>query len=280
VALVVCALPIVPLIGAGEGTGVTGGLGQYARRWRGNEGLYGGVEAGAAWAVRHMGEEVGTTRVRFNRERALFESLQGTRFDPRASFLGEKKQVFDPAEFEVHVIASALARGMVFLCVVGLALGLAWRRTPPLVAIRWVLLSVLLLSPQVHPWYLLWLLPLELALRRWTVVVWSVIAFAAYAPLDGWFQHTVWLEPRGLTWVQYGMVLATLAVEVAWGRLPWFGGARRPKVEGPIGVSTACSTDVSPSPTRPRPSPVIPEAVPEGRANMPTDHGGFPEPSV
>ncbi len=256
-ALVVCLVPIVPLIGAGEGTGVTGGLGQYARRWRGNEGLYGGVEAGAAWAVRHMGEEVGTTRVRFDQERALFAALQGTRFDPRASFLGEKKQVFDPAEFEVHVIASALARAMVFLCVVGLALGLAWRRTPPLVAIRWVLLSVLLLSPQVHPWYLLWLLPLELALRRWTVVVWSIVAFAAYAPLDGWIQDTVWLEPRGLTWVQYGLVLTTLGLETAWGRWPRLAGV--PKVEAPARVSTECSSDVRSTATHTRPSTAIPD---------------------
>jgi len=111
------------------------------------------------------------------------------------------------------VAASFLARGLVVMIVLGLGLGLAVRGVGPLVAARWVVLITLLLSPQVHPWYLLWLLPLEVTLGRQTALVWSVTVLLAYVPLAGWLSDRVWLEPAGATAFEYGAVLIFLAWE-------------------------------------------------------------------
>jgi hypothetical protein len=43
---------------------------------------------------------------------------------------------------------------------VALTLWLFWRKTPPVPALFWTLGAILLLTPTVHPWYLLWIAPL------------------------------------------------------------------------------------------------------------------------
>ncbi len=212
VALVVALIPIVPLLGAGEGSETTGGLGQYARRWEGNAGLFVVVKRGvhAAFAT----QEVAPGRVRFESLRPWLEQVQDTRWDPRASFLAEKKPIYDVAEFETHVVASLVSRALVAALVFLLAFVLALRRTSPLHAVHAVLLAILLLAPQIHPWYLLWLLPLHLALERRSLLVWSVAILAAYAPLDGWLAAREWTHSPGVSFVQYAIVAFALAVEI------------------------------------------------------------------
>ena len=51
-----------------------------------------------------------------------------------------------------------------------------------------------LVSPVVNPWYLLWLLPLEIAAGRAAGLVFSVTILAAYAPLAGWLTDRTWSE--------------------------------------------------------------------------------------
>lgn len=211
-ALLVVALPIVPLLGAGAGSTTTGGLGQYARRWRGNDGLYGVVEATVAAGLAQAGE-VAPGRVRFDSLRPLFESLDGTLLDPRASFLAEKKPIADVAEFELNVLSAVLTRGLLAAGSLALAVLLAWRRVAPLTAARVLLWTALLVAPQVHPWYLLWLLPLELADRRVSGLIWSAAVLVAYAPLDAWVARREWLEVGQV--FQYILVIAAVLVE-AW----------------------------------------------------------------
>jgi len=215
-ALMLGALAVVPLATAGRGSDAVGGLGQYARRWRGNELAYGAVEAGAAAVVRALGEDAGEGRVVFPEHRDFFAELQGGLFDPRASYLSPKKPIWDPAEFEVHVVAAFLARGFIVAFVLLLALVLGWRRVEAKLAARWVLLVGLLLAPQVHPWYLLWLLPLEAALERRAVIVWSAAALVAYAPLDRWVVIREWSEPALAAPLEYGLVAVALLLEARW----------------------------------------------------------------
>ena len=104
--------------------------------------------------------------------------------------------------------------------------GIAWtvrRRVPPLLATRGLIWAVLLLSPQVHPWYLAWLLPLELAVGARAGWVWSVAALLAYLPLDRWVDEGIWYMPAGLRLAEYLVVLMALGADtLRAGRAPDF----------------------------------------------------------
>ncbi len=127
--------------------------------------------------------------------------------------------VFDPPESLV-VARTAVAAIVLVLC------GLAVRRDlPPLQAMRALTWAVLLLSPQVHPWYLAWLLPLEVAAQGRAGLVWSAAVLLAYAPIDRWMTERVWDMPVALRGVEYVAVAAALALDP---RRPSF---RRPPEE-------------------------------------------------
>ena len=227
-AILLCLLPLWPLLGAGAGSETTGGLGHYARRWRGNDGLFSVVEAVASATLSPVAvlTDSAPGHLRLPFLAPVLEAATGTAFDPRAAITGPKKGVGDPVDFELDYVAGLLARGAVLAFVMGLALALARRRTDPLLAARWVLLSALLLSPQVHPWYLLWLLPIEVAAGRVAGLVWSVVILAAYAPLDGWQQGREWADSGLARGAQHTLVLAVALLETAAGR----------KILGRVGV--------------------------------------------
>lgn len=219
-AVVIGLAMIVPLAGAGGESGARAGIGQYARRWRGNDGPFALVEAGATEVVAAIGPATGAPRgwIRFDALRPVLERTEGTGLDPRASLLGEKKAVADLVQFSASFVGSMAARGIVLAALLVLAIWLVRRRVEPLAAARLLLLTALLFAPQVHPWYLLWLLPLELAANRRTGVVWSAAILVAYAPLDGWLALREWIEPVGGRVFEYGVVLIVLVLEVWAGR--------------------------------------------------------------
>ncbi|MEM8607230.1 MAG: glycosyltransferase 87 family protein [Myxococcota bacterium] len=109
--------------------------------------------------------------------------------------------------------ATTLARAICVGAVFALCLGLAIRRVPTLSAARIVLWATLLLSPQVHPWYLAWLLPLEVVSGRFAGLVWSAAALVAYLPLDRWLTDGVWEPSPLLQAAEYGLVAAALVLE-------------------------------------------------------------------
>lgn len=210
-------LPLLPLCLAGSGRDA--GLTHYSRRWRGNEGLFLGVEAVARAGVDELAEPHDGTppdQIRLSFLLPAVDSLRGTVLDPRATLEGEKKAAPAPADFDRAFVASVLARGAVVLLVLGLAAWLVRRRVEPVLAARWVLLAGLLLAPQIHPWYLLWLLPLEIAAGRVAGLVWSAAVLVAYAPLDQWLAAREWLEPSFARVFEHGLVVGVLTVETAW----------------------------------------------------------------
>ena len=97
-----------------------------------------------------------------------------------------------------------------FLALCGLVV---YRRVPPMRAVRALVWALLLLSPQVHPWYLAWLLPLEVAAGASAGLIWSAAVLCAYAPLDLWVAEGVWDMPLWLQIFEYSVVALALILD-------------------------------------------------------------------
>ncbi len=115
--------------------------------------------------------------------------------------------LFDPD------LAALVARFAVAAVLLGLCAVVVFRRVPPLEGVRALVWAVLLLSPQVHPWYLAWLLPLEVAAGGSAGLVWSAAVLCAYAPLDRWVAEGVWEMPLWLQIFEYSVVALALILD-------------------------------------------------------------------
>lgn len=58
--------------------------------------------------------------------------------------------------------------------------------------------GALLVSPTLHPWYLLWILPFAALGRRFPWVLWTGLVFLAYAGLDAYRATGAWPHPPAL----------------------------------------------------------------------------------
>ncbi|MGB3052621.1 MAG: hypothetical protein WBB42_16585 [Polyangiales bacterium] len=109
--------------------------------------------------------------------------------------------------------AELAARSMMVLAFFLLCALVVKRRVPSVSAARTLLWAVLLLSPQVHPWYLAWLLPLELVAGGSAGLVWSAAVLCAYAPLDLWVSRGIWRMPLWLQIFEYSIVALALILD-------------------------------------------------------------------
>lgn len=105
----------------------------------------------------------------------------------------------------------------------------ALRRWPLERALLWTIGAALLLSPTLHPWYLLWVLPFAClsANRGW--LLFSGTVFLAYAGRDAYLATGAWPEPAWLVWLIHGPPLALLAWDGLGGRdglRGWRAGGR------------------------------------------------------
>ena len=89
------------------------------------------------------------------------------------------------------------AKLVVAAILAALTLVLFWRKTPPLRASFWLLGAILLLTPTVHPWYLLWI-----------------------APLLAVFPHPAWLFLEASVALSYHASYLAAAGE-PWEEVPW-----------------------------------------------------------
>jgi hypothetical protein len=110
-------------------------------------------------------------------------------------------------------VAITVARASVVGIVLAVGAISVAKRVPPLRATRIILWTTLLLSPQVHPWYLAWLLPIEIVSGGLAGLVWSASILCAYAPLDRWLAEGVWEMPIALQIFEYSAVTLALVVE-------------------------------------------------------------------
>jgi len=119
--------------------------------------------------------------------------------------------------------AGLVSRSVVVLIVLALCAVAMHRRVPAIRAARTLVWALLLLSPQVHPWYLAWLLPLEVVAGGVAGLVWSAAVLCAYAPLDQWVSEGVWDMPLWLHVFEYSVVAVALILD-----------PRRPSLARPV----------------------------------------------
>ena len=103
-----------------------------------------------------------------------------------------------------------LAKGIVAAAGVG-AVYTFWRRgTDPVRANYWLLLLAIFLMPTIHPWYLLWPLPLAAAALDLGWLTLTVLAPLSYWILvDAGTDSSTWVEPG---WVRFAIWVPALAV--------------------------------------------------------------------
>ncbi len=220
-----CSLALTPYLAAESRPSGPGGLGHYARRWQGNQGPFHLLRSSVAWLLSRSADPANRQRghIRLDSLQGSLAILEGGPLDPWRGLLDEKKEIPDRLDFEVDYLAGLLARVLVITMVTGLAAWLAFSAQDPLRSARLVLLVGLLFAPQVHPWYLLWLLPLESACRGLAGWVWSATVLVAYAPLALWQRERTWHDSPALQAAEFALVVLVLALE------PWLEGQVRPE---------------------------------------------------
>lgn len=214
-ALVLALAPVALLTRAGSSE-APGGLSSYVRRWRGNEGAFVVLEAGTTVVTAGVARLTNSSprHVRLPLLRPLLTWLHGSPLDPRLGLTGPKKAVPDVADFQIAYVAALLARLLALALVLALAVRCARRGTDPLAAARAVILATLLLGPQLHPWYVLWLLPLECASGGLAGLVLAAVVLVAYAPLDAWATHRAGAVPGLARAAEHGLVWLAIAWEL------------------------------------------------------------------
>jgi len=142
---------------------------------------------------------------------ALFESLSTmtTRFESNAS---------------VYVLLAALvghagiARALVIGAWVVFLLWWAWREEDPARYLCGGLAAAALLSPVLHPWYLLWLLPFLCLWRIPVLLALSGVVVLAYAVWPGYLSGGAWVVP---VWARVGEYVV-VAVVALWSVRRWW----------------------------------------------------------
>ncbi len=150
-------IPFLPFI---SGPWIGEGLLDYAERWEYNATLFSVAHAAIAWL------DTGVTL------KPLVAFLQER--------IGEGTVPWDRV-YE-HIWPAHLARGLVAVLAGIWVLYVSFRRRFDFVReALWILGGVLLLSPTLHPWYLLWLLPWAAARASWGWLVLAATVALAYA---------------------------------------------------------------------------------------------------
>ncbi|HZS36270.1 MAG TPA: glycosyltransferase 87 family protein [Polyangia bacterium] len=174
------------------GARLRGSLGEYGRRWRSNDG---------AFAVLHAGAEAVVTHSRF----AARHELAGWPRVARAITGRDRDQVFPD---EAANLLARLAAFALFAAAVAAALRARLRPT------RFAAVALgafLLLAPALHPWYVLWMLPLVAAgaSPAW----WALAALAplGYWPLGEFRAGAGWHDPLWTRALEHGLTWALLA---------------------------------------------------------------------
>jgi hypothetical protein len=211
---------VVPLWHAGASSGApASGLRHYASRWQGNAALFDVLEMASTAGVNALARlsgpapDVHDDEVRLGWARGALAALADTPLDPRPIPLVEHKAPRPVDVLPRAHVAGLLARLLALGLFAALVVKLLRSQQSAGEVVRLSLFGVLLLAPQLHPWYLLWLLPLELALGRYTGLLWSALALSAYASIDHWVGSRHWIETPWSAPLQSAVVLCALWFE-------------------------------------------------------------------
>ena len=175
------------------------GLSAYGQRWRGNEGLF----ALVAWPFERLWPAGGEPMILSEAGARAVRLLVG----PATPWGGASTRIY-PDE-----LSFASAKG---LCLIALAVWVvhsACRCKDLPTFLLWVTTGLLVVSPVVHPWYLLWLLPLTLHRAAagfyapiQTLALASFASVVAYLPRIGFLENGQWSTSPGVRALAYGLV--------------------------------------------------------------------------
>jgi alpha-1,6-mannosyltransferase len=120
--------------------------------------------------------------------------------------------LFAPLSFLAGGHQRAVLAGLVLLLL--LASLLAWRRTEPARAALALVTATLLLSPNVLPWYALWLLPMLVLVDAPALLLFTGTVSLAYLVYPDWLAGQPWHVGWGLRALEYGpcLVMAMLSL--------------------------------------------------------------------
>ncbi|MCK9459298.1 MAG: glycosyltransferase 87 family protein [Proteobacteria bacterium] len=181
-------------------------LDTFARRWEGNAGGFALIKSaseGIIGAATGAGRPDEIVHVRFLDRPAA--ALQG------GFFSLHKDGELDPSRpgaFTLSDLALAAAKIIAAALLVGVVVWVCRRRAAPPISALWVFGAFLLLTPVLHPWYLLWILPWAACLRAWPWLAFGAALPLAYLPLDSWWAAGTWDAPAWIPAVEHGVLCA------------------------------------------------------------------------
>jgi hypothetical protein len=191
--------------------------GTFARSWEGNAGIFAVLKAGASEAIGCIyGVGRADELVHVSWLDGPARALEGTFFSLHM------EGGFDPAvpgRFTLNDLSLAAAKIISAVGLLAVLVVCVWKRFDPLRAGLWLFGALVLLSPVVHPWYLLWVLPFAAVRAGWPWLVLGAAMPLAYLPLDDWWARSAWRAPAWVPWVEYGLFFSALTVWFAWHRL-------------------------------------------------------------
>jgi len=107
-----------------------------------------------------------------------------------------------------------LSRWLGGLAVIAVAAHAALRRRGLGQTLYWTIGAALLVSPTIHPWYTLWILPFACLYGGLAWIVFTGTVFLAYAGRDAYLATGAWPEPLWLLVLIHAPLLALLAREL------------------------------------------------------------------
>ena len=216
----------LPFTSAGQDLVET--TGTFVRSWEGNAGLFALFKAAAGESIGWMyGVQGADELVHVTWLDSPARALEGT------FFTLHQDGGFDPAapgRFTLNDLSLAAAKLVSGLCLVAVLAVSVWRRLDPLRAALWLFGVLVIVSPIVHPWYFLWVLPFAAARREWPWLILGAALPLAYLPLDEWWASSTWQVPAWVPWVEYGSFFGVLIARFAW--LRWGRGTVRGRACG------------------------------------------------
>jgi hypothetical protein len=181
-------------------------LDTFARRWEGNAGGFALIKAASekvigAAAGAERPDDMVHVRILDRPARALEGGF----------FSLHKDGGFDPARpgaFALVDLALAVAKLVVAALLVAVIAWVCRRRADLPTSALWIFGACALLTPVLHPWYLLWVLPWAACLKAWPWLAFGAALPLAYLPLDGWWENGVWDAPAWIPIAEYGVLFA------------------------------------------------------------------------
>jgi hypothetical protein len=178
---------------------MTRSLREYASRWRNNESVF-ALAYGGAIAVARLATPSEATWESAGRSHLARAALLAREADR-----GEKSHRDNSEAF-------LLARGVcAFAYLVGLGL-ILWRARSASAAALGTFGLWIILSPVVHPWYLLMVLPFAILERRASWLLLSVTALGTYVAVEAYHRTGVWKE----SWLAWGIEYGSFYPLLIW----------------------------------------------------------------